>query len=295
MFKDFKEEYIKGEGASLYVRRAGPEGAPPIVLLHGYPQTSAMWHGVAPILARSFQVICPDLRGYGKSDKPTSDLSHSLYSKRVMAKDIVAIMKHLGHKKYFIGAHDRGARVAHRLGLDHPHYVNAMVLLDIAPTREMYADTTTDFARAYWHWFFLIQPNPLPEQIISKDPEAFWKLKCFNQTSGDNPFTKEALAEYLDAFNSPETIHSSCEDYRAAASIDIEHDNEDQKKLVMPILALWAKRGVIEKCFDALKLWRQRADKVEGESINATHYMAEEIPEEIAKRMSEFFLRSIKS
>ena len=295
MFKDFKEEYIKGEGASLYVRRAGPEGAPPIVLLHGYPQTSAMWHGVAPILARTFQVICPDLRGYGKSDKPTSDLSHSLYSKRAMAKDIVAIMKHLGHKKYFIGAHDRGARVAHRLGLDHPHYVNAMVLLDIAPTREMYAGTTTHFARAYWHWFFLIQPSPLPEQIISKDPESFWKLKCFNQTSGDNPFTKEALAEYLDAFKSPKTIHASCEDYRAAASIDIEHDNEDQKKLVMPILALWAKRGVIEKCFDALKLWRKRADKVEGESINASHYMAEEIPEEIAKRMSEFFLHSIKS
>ena len=254
-----------------------------------------MWHGVAPVLARSFQVICPDLRGYGKSDKPTSDLSHSLYSKRAMAKDIVAIMKHLGHKKYFIGAHDRGARVAHRLGLDHPHYVNAMVLLDIAPTREMYAGTTTHFARAYWHWFFLIQPSPLPEQIISKDPESFWKLKCFNQTSGDNPFTKEALAEYLDAFKSPKTIHASCEDYRAAASIDIEHDNEDQKKLVMPILALWAKRGVIEKCFDALKLWRKRADKVEGESINASHYMAEEIPEEIAKRMSEFFLHSIKS
>ena len=212
-----------------------------------------------------------------------------------MAKDIVAIMKHLGHKKYFIGAHDRGARVAHRLGLDHPQYVNAMILLDIAPTREMYAGTTTEFARAYWHWFFLIQPKPLPEQIIGKDPEAFWKLKCFNQTSGDNPFTKEALAEYLEAFKNPETIHSSCEDYRAAASIDIEHDNEDQKKLTMPILALWAKRGVIEKCFDALKLWQQRADKVEGESINATHYMAEEIPEEIAKRMSEFFLRSTKS
>ena len=263
--------------------------------LHGYPQTSAMWHGVAPILARSFQVICPDLRGYGKSDKPASDSSHFMYSKRAMAKDVVAIMKHLGHKKYFIGAHDRGARVAHRLGLDHPQNVNAMILLDIAPTREMYAGTTTEFARAYWHWFFLIQPKPLPEQIIGKDPEAFWKLKCFNQTSGDNPFTKEALAEYLEAFKNPETIHSSCEDYRAAASIDIEHDNEDQKKLTMPILALWAKRGVIEKCFDALKLWQQRADKVEGESINATHYMAEEIPEEIAKRMSEFFLRSTKS
>ena len=294
MFKNFKEEYIKGEGATLYVRRAGPEGAPPIVLLHGYPQTSAMWHGVAPILARSFQVICPDLRGYGKSDKPASDSSHSMYSKRAMAKDIEAIMKHLGHKKYFIGAHDRGARVAHRLGLDHPSSVNAMVLLDIAPTREMYTGTTPEFARAYWHWFFLIQPNPLPEQIISKDPEAFWKLKCFNQTSGDNPFSREALAEYLTAFKKLETIHSSCEDYRAAASIDIEHDNEDQKKLAMPILTLWAKHGVIEKCFDALKLWRKRADKVEGESINATHYMAEEIPDEVATRMIDFFSSNIK-
>lgn len=294
MFKEFKEEYIKGEGATLCVRRAGPQGAPPIVLLHGYPQTSAMWHGVAPILARSFQVVCPDLRGYGRSDKPASNSSHSSYSKRAMAKDIVAMMKHLGHKKYFVGAHDRGARVAHRLGLDHPECVDAMVLLDIAPTREMYAGTNTDFARAYWHWFFLIQPKPLPEQIISKDPEAFWKLKCFNQTGGDNPFSKEALAEYLTAFKQPETIHSSCEDYRAAVSIDIEHDNEDQKKLVMPIHALWAKQGVIEKCFDALKLWRQRADQVEGEAINATHYMAEEIPEEVAKRMSEFFSRGIK-
>ena len=295
MFKDFKKEYIKGAGASLFVRRAGPEGAPPIVLLHGYPQTSAMWHGVAPILARSFQVICPDLRGYGKSDKPTSDLSHSLYSKRAMAKDIVAIMKHLGHKKYFIGAHDRGARVAHRLGLDHPHYVNAMVLLDIAPTREMYAGTTSDFARAYWHWFFLIQPHPLPEQIISKDPEAFWKLKCFNQANGKNPFSTEALSEYLTAFKQSEVIHSSCEDYRAAASIDIEHDDADQgKKLLMPVLALWAKLGVIESCFNALELWRLRADKVEGEALEAGHYMAEEIPEEIAKRMSEFFLFNFK-
>ena len=293
MFKDFKEEYIKGEGATLYVRRAGLEGTPPIVLLHGYPQTSAMWHGVAPILARSFQVVCPDLRGYGKSDKPASDSLHSSYSKRTMAKDIVAIMKHLGHEKYFVGAHDRGARVAHRLGLDHPQYVNAMVLLDIAPTREMYAGTTTDFARAYWHWFFLIQPKPLPEKIISKDPEGFWRLKCFNQTGGDNPFLKEALAEYLAAFKKPEVIHSSCEDYRAAASIDIEHDNKDKKKLIMPILALWAKRGVIETCVDALKLWRQRADQVEGEPINATHYMAEEIPEEVAIRMSDFFSRNI--
>jgi haloacetate dehalogenase len=170
-----------------------------------------------------------------------------------------------------------------------------MVLLDIAPTREMYAGTTTKFARAYWHWFFLIQPHPLPEQIISKDPEAFWKLKCFNQTRGENPFSKEALAEYLDAFKQADTIHSSCEDYRAAASIDIEHDNDDKgKKLFMPILALWAKRGVIETCFDALKLWRLRADQVEGEALQSGHYMAEEIPDEVATRMIDFFSRNIK-
>ena len=279
----------------MFVRYAGPENAPPIVLLHGYPQTSAMWHRMAPMLARSFQVVCPDLRGYGKSEKPASDISHFPFSKRAMAKDIVAVMKNLGHDKFFVGAHDRGARVAHRLGLDYPGSVEAMVLLDIAPTREMYEGTTTKFARAYWHWFFLIQPHPLPEQIISKDPEAFWKLKCFNQTRGENPFSKEALAEYLDAFKQPDTIHSSCEDYRAAATVDIEHDNADKgKKLLMPILALWAKRGVIETCFDALKLWRLRANQVEGEALQSGHYMAEEIPDEVAIRMIDFFSYNTK-
>ena len=279
----------------MFVRRAGPPSAPPLILLHGYPQTSAMWHGVAPILARSFQVVCLDLRGYGKSEKPVSNSTHYPYSKRAMAQDVVAVMNNLGHKKFFVGAHDRGARVAHRLGLDHPDCVEAMVLLDIAPTREMYAGTTSDFARAYWHWFFLIQPHPMPEQIISKDPEAFWKLKCFNQANGKNPFSTEALSEYLTAFKQPDAIHSSCEDYRAAASIDIEHDNADQgKKLLMPVLALWAKLGVIESCFDALELWRLRADKVEGEALEAGHYMAEEIPKDIAKRMSEFFLLNFK-
>ena len=279
----------------MFVRRAGPPSAPPLILLHGYPQTSAMWHGVAPILARSFQVVCLDLRGYGKSEKPVSDSTHYPYSKRAMAQDVVAVMQNLGHKKFLVGAHDRGARVAHRLGLDHPDCVEAMVLLDIAPTREMYAGTTSDFARAYWHWFFLIQPHPLPEQIISKDPEAFWKLKCFNQARGENPFSTEALEEYLTAFKQSDTIHSSCEDYRAAASIDIEHDDADQgKKLSMPVLALWAKLGVIESCFNALELWRLRADKVEGEALEAGHYMAEEIPEEVAKRMSEFFLVNFK-
>lgn len=293
MFQDFVEDKVEGDGATLFTRRAGPEDAPPVVLLHGYPQTSAMWHGVAPILARSFQVICPDLRGYGRSDKPESDPSHQPYSKRAMANDIVAVMRRLGHERFLVGAHDRGARVAHRLGLDHPDCVSAMVMLDIAPTREMYAGTSAEFARAYWHWFFLTQPQPLPEKIIGYDPKGFWKLKCFNQARGENPFSSEALTEYLGAFAEPDVVHASCEDYRAAASIDIEHDNADQgRKLDMPVLILWAKRGVIETCFNALELWQQRAERVEGEALDATHYMAEEIPDDIAARMSGFFSRN---
>lgn len=293
VFQGFVEERVEGDGATLFVRRAGPIGATPIVLLHGYPQTSAMWHGVAPILARSFQVVCPDLRGYGQSDKPETDSLHQPYSKRAMAKDIVAVMRHLGHEQFLIGAHDRGARVAHRLGLDHPERVGAMALLDIAPTREMYANTNVEFAKAYWHWFFLIQAQPLPESIIGANPEAFWKLKCFNQARGDNPFSDDALSEYLDAFSCPDAIHASCEDYRAAASIDIDHDNaDDGRKLNMPLLTLWAKRGVIETCFAALELWQQRAVHVQGEALDTTHYMAEEIPEEIAMRMTNFFSKN---
>ena len=292
MFKGFICEMIKGDGASLFVRRAGPRNAPSIVLLHGYPQTSAMWHGVAPILARSYQVVCPDLRGYGQSDKPASDSLHQPYSKRAMANDIIAVMRRLGHKRFLVGAHDRGARVAHRMGLDHPNSVAAMTLLDIAPTREMYANTSTEFARNYWHWFFLTLPSPFPEKMIGADPEMFWKQKCFYQSKEKLPFISEALTEYLDAFANPEMIHASCEDYRAAASIDIEHDNADLgKKLKMPILTLWAKHGVIETCFNGLNLWRLRAKKVEGKALDATHYMAEEIPEEVAARMSNFYSR----
>ena len=290
MFQGFVEERIEGAGATLFVRRAGPKGAMPVVLLHGYPQTSAMWHGVAPILAQGYQVICPDLRGYGRSDKPETDTLHQAYSKRSMANDIVAVMQRLGHERFLIGAHDRGARVAHRLGLDHSARVGAMVLLDIAPTREMYANTSAEFAQAYWHWFFLTQARPLPESMIEADPTRFWKLKCFNQSGGDNPFSDAALAEYLAAFAKPDAIHASCEDYRAAAGIDIDHDNADNgRKLSMPVLALWAKRGVIAKCFDTLELWRQRAEQIQGEALDTTHYMAEEIPDDIAARMANFF------
>ncbi|MEY8832113.1 alpha/beta fold hydrolase [Phaeobacter italicus] len=292
MFKDFVEERIEGDGATLFVRRGGPREAPPLVLLHGYPQTSAMWHRVAPPLLRDYHVICPDLRGYGRSDKPASNASHFPYSKRAMARDIHTIMDRLGHARYLVGAHDRGARVAHRLGMDYPQHVAAMTLLDIAPTREMYQETTARFAEAYWHWFFLTQKHPLPEQMIGNDPAAFWKAKCFNQARGDNPFSQAALQEYLECFATPEAIHASCEDYRAGATIDIAHDDaDDGRKLPMPVQVLWAKRGVIECCFDALSLWQRRADHVEGRAVEATHYMAEEKPDEIAEAMRTFFAR----
>ncbi|WP_299586872.1 alpha/beta hydrolase [uncultured Tateyamaria sp.] len=290
MFQGFREEVVQGDGADIFVRHAGPRDAPGLMLLHGYPQTSAMWQRVAPRLTANYHVICPDLRGYGRSGKPDTDADHTPYSKRVMARDMIHVMDHFGHRRFFLGAHDRGARVAHRLALDFEDRVNAMVLLDIAPTREMYRDAGTAFATAYWHWYFLIQAHPLPEQIIGNDPEAFWKLKCLNQAKGGNPFAADALAEYLDAFSTKAAIHASCEDYRAAATIDIQHDNDDcGRKFATPTRVFWAKRGAIAACFDALALWRERAAHVDGEMLDATHYMAEEIPQDIATRMADFF------
>ena len=292
MFSGFEEGYIDGAGARLFMRHGGCESAPPVVLLHGYPQTSAMWHGVAPLLASSYRVFCFDLRGYGRSDKPSSDAGHRAYAKRVMANDVVQAMASFGYRQFYIGAHDRGARVAHRLALDHTNRVVAMTLLDIAPTREIYAHVSAGFAKAYWHWFFLTQNQPLPEELIGRDPEAFWKLKCFNQAGGHNPFSDEALYEYLCAFRDPAAIHASCEDYRAAATIDIEHDDADgDKKLTVPTEVLWARHGAMEKYFDTLGLWRERASQVDGEALEATHYMAEEIPEEIAGRFNRHFSR----
>lgn len=292
MFEDFAEEVVLGEGADIFLRHAGPRDAPGLLLLHGYPQTSAMWHRVAPLLTENYHVICPDLRGYGRSGMPDTDAQHSPYSKRSMARDMIKVMDHFDHGQFYLGAHDRGARVAHRLALDFEDRVRAMVLLDIAPTREMYRDAGTQFATAYWHWYFLIQKQPLPEQIIAHDPEGFWKLKCFNQAKGGNPFTEEALAEYLNAFSTKAAIHASCEDYRAAATIDIQHDNEDGgRKLATPSRVFWAKRGAIAACFDTLALWRERASQIDGEMLDATHYMAEEIPEDIARRMAHFFAR----
>jgi haloacetate dehalogenase len=270
--------------------RIGGDG-PPLLLLHGYPQTHVMWHRVAAILKDRFQIICVDLPGYGDSFTPVITAGHAAHSKRAMAADIVAAMQALGHASWYLGAHDRGARVAHRMALDHPACVQRLVTLDIAPTREMYAHTTDAFARAYWHWFFLITPAPFPERMIGADPDDYWLRKCGAGSAGLSPFAPEALAEYLRCFRNPDVIAASCEDYRAAATIDIAHDDADGgRKVDCPLLALWGENGIIGKVFDPLALWRARASDVSGHALPGGHYLAEECPDLVARAFADFFL-----
>lgn len=288
MFEDFERFDLEGEGATIHGVTGG-EG-PPLLLLHGNPQTHAMWHRVAPALAQSYRVVACDLRGYGRSSKPPSVADHSTYSKRAMAADMVRVMERLGHERFLIGSHDRGARVAHRLALDWPERVSRLAILDIAPTREMYRNTTFGFARDYWHWFFMIQPAPLPEQMMSADPDAFWKWKCGSPPKDLSIFAPEALEDYLAAFRNPETVRATCEDYRASATIDIEHDDADgDRKLDCPVLVLWGEKGAIERHFDCLALWRERANSVKGRTLQGGHYLAEELPDDVLTAWLQFF------
>ena len=289
MFEGFDDKRIDVGEVSIRCR-VGGEG-PPLLLLHGYPQTHVMWHRVVELLKDKFTIVATDLRGYGNSSTPPSSSDHNEMSKRAMAADQVAVMKSLGFDTFYVGAHDRGARVAHRMAVDHPDSVLKMVLLDIAPTREMYAQTDFDFAQAYWHWYYLTQPAPMPETMISRDSDAFWKWKCLSGVNGDVHFTPEALAEYLRCFANPEVVRCSCEDYRAAATIDLEHDDADGgKKFDCPTLVLWGGNGVIEQCFDALKLWQKRGSDIQGYSLPGGHYLAEECPDETAEAFQSFFL-----
>lgn len=284
MFEGFTEERVETSGATIRVRHGGV--GPAVLLLHGNPQTSAMWRHVAARLQGRFTLICPDLRGYGLSSKPPAGPDHVNYSKRAMARDMFEVMDTLGHGDFFLCGHDRGGRVAHRLAHDHADRVKKLCVLDIAPTREMYANTTDAFARAYWHWFFMILPSPEPERMMQADPDAFWLARCAK--NGTEMFG-EALDEYLTAFRDPETIRATCDDYRAAAGIDLEHDDAETHKLPMPVRCLWGAKGVIEQCFDPLALWRLRAETVTGRSLPTGHYMAEEASVEVADELAAFF------
>jgi haloacetate dehalogenase len=266
---------------------------PPVLMLHGYPQTHVTWHRVAPALARHYTVVCADLRGYGDSGKPPSDASHAAYSKRAMAQDMVELMRDLGHPQFRLVGHDRGGRVAHRLCLDHPDAVTQVAVLDISPTRTMYAGTDQAFATAYYHWFFLIQPFDLPEHLIGGDPVYYLHRKLGGWGTGLAHFDASALAEYERCFKDPATIHATCEDYRAAASIDLEHDAaSDAQRIACPLLVLWGERGIVHRCFEPLDDWRAVAADVRGRSLPCGHYLAEELPDDTLRELTAFFAGS---
>ena len=267
---------------------------PPLLLLHGYPQTHVMWHRIAPRLAESFTVVCSDLRGYGDSAKPDGGANHVNYSKRAMAADQVELMRALGFARFRLAGHDRGGRVAHRLCLDHPDAVEQVAVLDISPTATMFGRTDQAFATAYYHWFFLIQPFDLPERLIASDPSFYLRRKTGGWGSAANIFDPRAFAEYERCFAMPETIHATCEDYRAAASIDLEHDDADVaagRKITCPLLVLWGENGVVHRYFDPVNDWRTVADDVRGRALPSGHYLAEEVPEETLVEFLAFFAR----
>jgi haloacetate dehalogenase len=292
MWTGFKTLTIRRDGVTLHARQGGPAeaGAPPLLLLHGHPQTMAMWHRIAWQLAQTRRVVLMDLRGYGDSDRPLAGEASAAYAKREMAQDAVALMQSLGHDRFAVLAHDRGARVAHRLALDHPGAVTRLMLLDIAPTLAMYEGTTEAFARAYWHWFFLIQPAPLPERLIETDPLAY--LRDGMGRRGHGLFAPAAWREYERCITKPGTAGAICGDYRAGAGIDLEHDRADRaagRRVTQPLRVLWGAKGVVGTCFEPLKLWQAAADNVTGRAVDSGHYIAEEVPDVLLAEAVSFF------
>jgi haloacetate dehalogenase len=289
LFPNFESFLIEVNGVRIMARKGG--SGRPLLLLHGHPQTHAIWHRVAQQLAKSFTVVMTDLRGYGDSSKPQGTQDHLNYSKRVMASDQIEVMRHFGFAEFDVLAHDRGARVAHRLALDHPKSVKRLVLLDIAPTLAMYEKTSNQFARSYWHWFFLIQPAPMPERLIEADPAAYVRDVLGRRSAGLAPFDARALAEYVRCIELPGTAHGLCEDYRASASIDLVHDqlDLDDKNLVkQPLLVLWGEQGVVHQCFEPLKEWSKLAQNVQGRAMPCGHYIPEEAPELLLQQVQLF-------
>jgi haloacetate dehalogenase len=282
-------DFVAPSGVTIRFATAGT--GPALLLLHGHPQTHVTWRKVAPALALRHTVVAPDLRGYGDSGKPDGGERHINYSKRAMAADMVALMTALGQESFALVGHDRGGRVAHRLALDHPAAVTRLAVFDIAPTATMYARTDKAFATRYFWWFFLIQPYPLPERLIDADPEFFLRTHIDGQNKVPGATEPAAFAEYLRCYLDPRTRHAICEDYRAAADIDLEHDAADaQARLQMPVLALWGGRGTVGALYDVLQTWRDKAADVRGRALDCGHTLQEECPDDVLAELNQFLV-----
>ncbi len=287
-YKNFKKEKISTAQAEINAVWGGK--GKPLLLLHGYPQTHIMWHEAAPLLAEDFLVVCPDLRGYGDSSKPPGKKDHSNYSKRVMSADMVSLMETLGFTSFFAAGHDRGGRVLHRMCLDYPERVKKACVMDIAPTHHMFTNADKQFATGYYHWFFLIQPDGLPEKMIGADPEYYLREKLRRWSAPGAHFHPDAIKEYIRCFSDPSAVHGSCEDYRAAASIDMEHDEQDSdEKIECPLLVLWGDKGFIHRTYDVLGVWKEKAVRVSGKPLDCGHFIPEEKPRETVKELLSFF------
>jgi len=293
-FEGFEARHHEVNGQQIFTRTGGCAGAAPLLLLHGFPQTHVIWHRVAQVLRERFFLVMPDLRGYGDSSKPAGERDHANYSKRAMAADMAALMSALGHERFGLVGHDRGGRVAHRLALDHAPRVSRLSVLDIAPTLDMYEATDMRFASAYYHWFHLIQPAPLPERMIGGDPLFYlrWKLGGWGST-GIGHLEPEAVAEYERCFAVPESIHAMCEDYRASAGIDLAHDRASRaagERIACDTQVLWGTRGIVHRLFDPLALWQaQCAGRVSGQALDTGHFVPEEAPGDVAAALLAFF------
>jgi haloacetate dehalogenase len=291
LFPGFALEHVTVGAGAIRLRRGG--AGPPLLLLHGNPQTHAMWHAVAPRLAERFSVVCADLRGYGGSLKPEATADHAPYAKREMARDMVEAMERLGHRRFLLAGHDRGGRVAHRLALDFPGRVEKLAVLDIVPTIEHFERADMAFGLGYYHWFWFAQPHPFPEMLINAQPEAWFRVHTSREPKPSTFFHPEALADYLAAVRNPEMIRGMCEDYRAAATIDLEHDRASRAagvKIACPLLLLWGAKGKIPLWYDPLAIWRRYASgEVTGSAIASGHYLAEEAPQAVIDAFERFF------
>jgi haloacetate dehalogenase len=292
MFDGFADVMIDTGEAVIRARHGGT--GPPLLLLHGIPQTHVMWHKIAPRLARDFTVVATDLRGYGDSSKPPTKPDHSPYSKRAMARDQVDVMRQLGFERFFVAGHDRGARCAYRLALDHPDRVLKLAVLDVVPTGDALRGANADFALTFWIWFFLAQPYDLPERIVGATPPTFLNYMLDGWSSTPDAFPREVRAEYARTFADPKTLHAICEEYRAAATLDYRHDEADRgrRRIACPVLALWSRQGALPAWYDVLSVWAQWADDVRGRGLDCGHFLPEEAPDETSAELCAFFAAS---